>query len=105
VVFLVGLEGMSYDDTRPACFQERKDRRSRLQRGNGFGSPRRSVPNPGYATLVEDPHILRLNIRHYRELLKLDRHSAETRQRLIELLAEAQAELSFASAAIRNRNR
>jgi hypothetical protein len=43
--------------------------------------------------VTEDPTIIELNIRHYQELLKLDRHTAETRQRLIELLAEAQAQL------------
>jgi hypothetical protein len=40
--------------------------------------------------------IIRLNIRHYQELLKLDRHTAETRQRLIDLLAQAQAQLPAA---------
>jgi hypothetical protein len=30
----------------------------------------------------EDPRIIELNIRHYQELLKLDRHTAETRQTL-----------------------
>ena len=54
--------------------------------------------------MAEDPQIIHLNIRHYQELLKLDRHTAETRQRLIELLAEAQAQLPFASAAISSRN-
>jgi hypothetical protein len=49
--------------------------------------------------MLEDPQILRLNILHYQELLKLERHTAETRARLIELLAEAQAQLPFASAA------
>jgi len=49
--------------------------------------------------MTEDPEIVRLNIRHYQELLKLDRHTAETRQRVIELLAEAEAELPYASAA------
>jgi hypothetical protein len=43
--------------------------------------------------MKEDPQIIRLNIRRYQELLKLDRHTAETRQRVIELLAEAQAQL------------
>jgi hypothetical protein len=55
--------------------------------------------------MTEDPQIIRLNIRHYQELLKLDRNTAETRQRLIELLAEAQAQLPFASAAMSSRNR
>ena len=43
--------------------------------------------------MTEDPRIIELNIQHYQELLKLDRHTAETRQRLIDLLAEAQAQL------------
>jgi hypothetical protein len=55
--------------------------------------------------MTEDPQIIRLNIQHYQELLKLDRHTTETRQRLIELLAEAQAQLPFASAAMSARNR
>jgi len=54
---------------------------------------------------MEDPQILRLNIRHYQELLKLDRHTPETRRHLIGLLAEAQAQLLFASAAMCDRNR
>jgi hypothetical protein len=54
---------------------------------------------------MEDPLIIQLNIRHYQELLKLDRHTAETRRRLIELLAEAQAQLPFARAATRSGNR
>lgn len=55
--------------------------------------------------MAEDPHMIELTIRHYQELLKLDRHTEETRRRLIELLAEAQAQLPFASAAMANRNR
>jgi len=55
--------------------------------------------------MLEDPQIIRLNIRHYQELLKLDRHTAETRARLIELLADAQAQLPFASSAASTRNR
>jgi hypothetical protein len=54
---------------------------------------------------MEDPRIIEMNIRHYQELLKLDRYTDETRQRLIELLAEAQAQLPLASAANSNRNR
>jgi hypothetical protein len=54
---------------------------------------------------MEDPLIIEMNIRHYQELLKLDRHTAETRQRLIELLAEAQAELPLAGSAMANRDR
>jgi hypothetical protein len=46
--------------------------------------------------MTEDPQIIGLYIRHYQELLKLDRHTAETRQHLIELLAEAQAQLPLA---------
>jgi len=49
--------------------------------------------------MTEDPQIIRLNIRHYQELLKLDRHTAETRSRLRELLAEAEAQLLFARTA------
>jgi hypothetical protein len=55
--------------------------------------------------MMEDPRIIELTIRHYQELLKLDRHTEETRQRLIELLAEAQAQLPFATAANSDRNR
>ena len=47
---------------------------------------------------MEDPRIIELNIRHYQELLKLDRHTPETRQRLIDLLAEAQVRLPTAAA-------
>jgi hypothetical protein len=50
--------------------------------------------------MAEDPRIIELTIRHYRELLKLDCHTAETRQRLIDLLAEAEAELPVANAAM-----
>jgi hypothetical protein len=55
--------------------------------------------------MAEDVDIIRLTIQHYQELLKLDRHTAETRHRLIELLAEAQAQLPFASAAMCRRSR
>jgi hypothetical protein len=48
--------------------------------------------------MTEDAHIIRLNIQHYRELLKLDRHTAETRRRLNDLLAKAQAQRALASA-------
>jgi hypothetical protein len=51
----------------------------------------------------EDPRIIELNIQHYRELLKLDRHTAETRQRLIDLLAEAQAQVPAATMSSGNR--
>ena len=49
--------------------------------------------------MIEDVHIIRLNIRHYHELLKLDRHTAETRRRLVELLSEAEARLAMARVA------
>jgi hypothetical protein len=55
--------------------------------------------------MVEDAQILRLSIRHYQELLKLERHTAETRQRLIELLEEAQVQLPVASEVTSSRNR
>jgi uncharacterized protein (DUF1778 family) len=55
--------------------------------------------------MIEDAQILRLTIRHYQELLKLDRHTEETRQRLIELLDEAQVQLPVASAVTSSRNR
>lgn len=44
----------------------------------------------------EDPEIVRLNIRHYQELLKLH-GSAETREQVLKLLAEAQAQLAEAT--------
>ncbi len=54
------------------------------------------------ATMTEDPEIIRLNIRHYQELLKLQR-TVETRQQVIALLAEAQAQLPVAEAEARAR--
>jgi len=45
--------------------------------------------------MTEDPEIIRLNIRHYQELLKLD-GTAEAQQQVMKLLAEAQAQLPFA---------
>ena len=48
--------------------------------------------------MTEDPRIIELNIRHYQELLKLDRHTPETRQRVMMLLAEATAELALTDA-------
>jgi hypothetical protein len=45
--------------------------------------------------MMEDPEIIRLNIRHYHELLKLH-CTAETRFRVMELLAEAQSQLHSA---------
>ena len=43
--------------------------------------------------MTEDPRIIELNIRHYQELLKLDRHTPETRQRVLNLLAAAESAL------------
>jgi len=54
---------------------------------------------------MEDPQIILLNIRHYQELLKLDFHTPATRQRLIDLLSEAHAQLPFAQSAVYSRNR
>jgi hypothetical protein len=53
----------------------------------------------------EDPETTRLNIRHYQELLKLDRHTPEIRQRVIGLLAEAQAQLPVDEAEVSSRKR
>ncbi len=54
--------------------------------------------------MMEDPHIIRLNIRHYRELLNL--HSTEeTRQQVLKLLARAQEQLPLAMAEAHERNR
>jgi hypothetical protein len=55
--------------------------------------------------MMEDDAIVRLNIRHYQELLKLDRHTVETRQHLIELLAEAEGQFSFDEVAKSSRDR
>lgn len=41
----------------------------------------------------EDPNIVRLNIRHYKELLKL-RGTTESRQRITKLLSQAEAQLT-----------
>jgi anti-sigma-K factor RskA len=54
--------------------------------------------------MTEDPEIIRLNIRHYQELLKLD-GTAEAQQQVMKLLAEAQAQLPFAEAESRERRR
>jgi hypothetical protein len=54
--------------------------------------------------MTEDAEIVRLHIRHYQELLKLARHTAETRRRLIELLAEAAAQLPSAAGEKSNRD-
>ena len=53
--------------------------------------------------MTEDLRLIELSIRHYEELLKLDRHTGETRRHLLELLAEAHAQLPAAAAACRNR--
>lgn len=50
--------------------------------------------------MTEDLRLIELSILHYQELLKLDRHTEETRQRLIELLAKAHAQLPAAAAAV-----
>ena len=47
--------------------------------------------------MTEDPYIIQLNIRHYQEILKLNRHTDETRRRVIELLNDAQSRLPLAS--------
>lgn len=44
---------------------------------------------------MEDPTIIRLNIRHYRTLLQVNLDD-DKRQRVAQLLAEAEAELSQA---------
>jgi hypothetical protein len=49
--------------------------------------------------MIEDPRIIELTIRHYQELLKLSRHTPATRQRVTDLLAEAQAQLPLAQTA------
>jgi hypothetical protein len=46
--------------------------------------------------MIEDPDIIRLNIRHYQELIKLKGISDEARQRIVSLLSEAEAQLPFA---------
>jgi hypothetical protein len=55
--------------------------------------------------MTEDPEIIQLNIRHYQQLLTQDHHTAETRQRVKELLNDAQARLPDAVAAMGNRQR
>jgi hypothetical protein len=75
------------------CLLEQKD--CKPSPDSSFDSADASEhPRRGRQKMTEDAEIIRLNIRHYQELLKLDRHTAETRQRLIELLAEAHAQLS-----------
>jgi hypothetical protein len=49
--------------------------------------------------MTEAPRLIELTIRHYQELLKLDRHTPETRRRVTDLLAAAQAQLPLAEAA------
>jgi len=48
--------------------------------------------------MTEAREIILLNIRHYQELLKLSRHTADTRERVSKLLADAQARLPLAKA-------
>jgi hypothetical protein len=57
--------------------------------------------------MLEDPHLIRHNISHYQELLKLRSVTAAqgvVEQRVIRLLEEALAELPLAEAAARGRN-
>ena len=56
-------------------------------------------------TALEDPQTIRLKIRHYQEVLKLGRQTAEARGRVIDLLAEAHAQLPFAEGAKSRGNR
>ncbi|HYM30381.1 MAG TPA: hypothetical protein VEU47_03725 [Candidatus Cybelea sp.] len=48
--------------------------------------------------MFESPYIIQGNIRHYQELLRLDRISDVQRRTVIMLLAEAQAQLPLALA-------
>jgi hypothetical protein len=55
--------------------------------------------------MLEDPHLIKLSISHYQELLKLRSATAAqgaAERRLICLLAEALAELPLAEAAASN---
>jgi len=54
--------------------------------------------------MMEDPEIIRLNIRHYQELLKLQSNHFMHHQ-IRNLLAEAQAQLPIAVAEAQDRNR
>ena len=54
--------------------------------------------------MMEDPESIRLNIRHYQELLTLQ-STPETRNRILELLAEAQAQLPAAAVEASERKR
>jgi hypothetical protein len=55
--------------------------------------------------MIENSTITQFNIRHYQELLKLSRHTKATRQRVVELLAEAQAQLPLGEATVPNLDR
>ena len=48
--------------------------------------------------MMESSHIIRLNIEHYRAMLKLNSLTEELRPQVIQLLAEAQAQLPLAEA-------
>jgi hypothetical protein len=57
--------------------------------------------------MLEDPHLIKLSISHYQELLKLRGATiaqGAVERRLIGLLAEALAELPLAEAAASNRD-
>jgi hypothetical protein len=54
--------------------------------------------------MTEDPEIIRLNIRHYQELLKLQ-ITVETHAQVMKLLTEAQAQLPLAIADATERKR
>jgi len=43
--------------------------------------------------MIEDPVIVRMNIKHYEQLLKLRHHSHETRTRVEALLLSARGQL------------
>jgi RNA polymerase sigma-70 factor, ECF subfamily len=123
VILLVALEGMPCCDASAALGIPIGTVRSRLSRGRAalrelmdvgpdqrgclWRNPRPCPESPNRESLqmTEDPRILELNIRHYQELLKLNRHTEETRQRLSDLLAEAQAQLPVVNAATANRDR
>jgi hypothetical protein len=48
--------------------------------------------------MMESSHIIRLNIEHYRGMLKLNSLTEELRPQVIQLLTEAQAQLPLAEA-------
>ena len=54
--------------------------------------------------MMEDPEIIRLNIRHYQALLRLY-STPETRQQVVKLLAQAEAQLPLAVAEASDRMR